>query len=305
VHAEPLAECVITPFTGDNPSTILALPLRPLDVIVSLGTSTTLLMATPTYHPSVEYHLFNHPTTPGLYMFMLCYCNGSLARERVRDEVNKATTAAPLVDSWDVFNKTATTTQVGGKTSANDESKIGIYFPLPENIPNVQAGTWRFKYKDGKLTETAEGWDVPKDDVRAILESQALSMRMRASPLLLPDPKINDNKQQPRRIYVVGGASRNQAIAEAMGDVLGGYEGVYRLDIGGNACGLGAAYYAAWALEKKQGERFEDFVSLRWNEEGRVSKIASGYQKGVFEKYGELMKGFEMAEKKIIETAHN
>lgn len=40
------AECDIAPFTGDNPSTILALPLQSSDAIVSLGTSTTFLMAT-------------------------------------------------------------------------------------------------------------------------------------------------------------------------------------------------------------------------------------------------------------------
>jgi len=39
-------DCDIAPFTGDNPSTILALPLQPSDAIVSLGTSTTFLMAT-------------------------------------------------------------------------------------------------------------------------------------------------------------------------------------------------------------------------------------------------------------------
>ena len=43
------SNCSIVPFTGDNPSTILALPLRPLDAMVSLGTSTTFLMSTPHY----------------------------------------------------------------------------------------------------------------------------------------------------------------------------------------------------------------------------------------------------------------
>ena len=41
--------CIIAPFTGDNPSTILALPLRPFDAMVSLGTSTTFLMSTHHY----------------------------------------------------------------------------------------------------------------------------------------------------------------------------------------------------------------------------------------------------------------
>ena len=62
--------CVIAPSTGDNPATILALPLRPLDAIVSLGTSTTFLMSTPQYKPDPSVHFFNHPTTSGLYMFM-------------------------------------------------------------------------------------------------------------------------------------------------------------------------------------------------------------------------------------------
>jgi xylulokinase len=39
-------DCDIAPFTGDNPATILALPLQPSDAIVSLGTSTTFLMST-------------------------------------------------------------------------------------------------------------------------------------------------------------------------------------------------------------------------------------------------------------------
>ena len=51
--------CTIAPFTGDNPSTILALPLHPLDAIVSLGTSTTFLMSTPRYKPDPAVHFMN------------------------------------------------------------------------------------------------------------------------------------------------------------------------------------------------------------------------------------------------------
>ena len=38
-----------------------------------------------------------------------------------------------------------------------------------------------------------------------------------------------------------------------MGEVIGGAEGVYRLDVGGNACALGGAYKAVWALERAEG----------------------------------------------------
>lgn len=61
--------CAIIPCTGDNPSTILALPLHASDAIVSLGTSTTFLMSTPHYKPHPAVHFMNHPTSAG-YMFM-------------------------------------------------------------------------------------------------------------------------------------------------------------------------------------------------------------------------------------------
>ena len=48
--------CQIALFTGDNPATILSLPLHPLDAIVSLGTSTTFLMSTPYYRPDPAVH---------------------------------------------------------------------------------------------------------------------------------------------------------------------------------------------------------------------------------------------------------
>jgi xylulokinase len=296
-------ECAICPFTGDNPATILALPLRPLDAIVSLGTSTTLLMATPVYHSSIEYHLFNHPTTPGLYMFMLCYCNGALAREGVRNQINKASGISS--DTWDAFDAAAKSTPVAGKKSSFDPAKIGVYFPIPEIIPNVHDGIWRFNYKDGKVQQTEDGWEIPHDDVRAILEGQALSMRMRSEPLLAPHPKVNDNKAQPRRLYFVGGGSKNPAIMQIMAEVLGGFEGVYKLDIGSNACALGAAYYATWALERKEGEAFEDYVADRWDEDRQVKRIGDAYKQGVWEEYGEVLKGFRLAEEEIVKTAHN
>jgi len=294
-----MAECVITPFTGDNPSTILALPLRPLDAIVSLGTSTTLLMATPTYFPSPSYHLFNHPTDKGLYMFMLCYCNGALAREKTRDEITStsASLSSSSDDPWKEFNEKTLSTQPLGKSSKSDDAKLGIYFPIPEIVPNARAGTWRYRISPAGDLKKVESFDSGAD-ARAILESQALSMRLRANPLL-----STSNPAQPRRVYLVGGASKNPAIAEVLGQVLGGREGVYRLDVGGNACALGAAYYAAWAVERRkqdgEEEGFEDFVAERWEEGGRIVKVGEGYEEGVWEEYGDVLGAFEEVERRI------
>ena len=83
-------------------------------------------------------------------MFMLCYCNGALARDSVRDGLN----SCGKETGWERFDKTVLNTPTAGKSNPMDAAKIGIYFPIPEIIPDVRAGTWRFNYKDGLGTET-------------------------------------------------------------------------------------------------------------------------------------------------------
>jgi xylulokinase len=107
---------------------------------------------------------------------------------------------------------------------------------------------------------------------------------------------------QPRRVYLVGGGSANPAIAKIAGEVLGGVEGVYKLDIGGNACALGAAYKAVWGCERTAvGQTFEDLIGERWDEDRFVKRVAEGYTKGVFEKYGEAVQGFGAMERLVLE----
>ncbi len=296
--------CEVAPFTGDNPATILALPLRPLDAIVSLGTSTTFLMITPVYKPDPSYHFFNHPTTPGQYMFMLCYKNGALAREKVRDALPASTSPDP----WANFNTAALSTPPLDMSTPTSRAKLALYFPLPEIVPNIRAGTWRFTCSatDGSdLAEDATPWPAATD-ARAILESQALSMRLRSLPLVdnTTHPSL---PAQPRRIYLVGGGSLNPAIAQVLGDVLGGAEGVYRLDVGGNACALGGAYKAVWAFERDEarGETFDELIGGRWKEEGAVRRVDAGYKEGVFEGYGKVLGGFGEMEGRVLRVAKN
>lgn len=293
--------CEIAPFTGDNPATILALPLRPLDAIVSLGTSTTFLMVTPVYKPDPSYHFFNHPTTPGQYMFMLCYKNGGLAREKVRDALPKPD--GP--DSWANFNTQTLSTPPLGVQSETDKAKLGLYFYLPEIVPNIKAGTWRYECNatDGSGPQEVKTPWAPELDARLIVESQALSMRLRSSKLVT-SPGAN-LPPQPRRVYLVGGGSLNPAIAAVMGDVLGGSEGVYKLDVGGNACALGGAYKAVWAFERAEGETFDELIGKRWKEEEAIQKVGDGYKKGVFEQYGNVLGAFEQMEGEILKVAKN
>ncbi|OJD29337.1 d-xylulose kinase [Diplodia corticola] len=343
-------DCKVIPATGDNPATILALPLREGDAIVSLGTSTTFLMSTPVYRPDPAYHFMNHPTTAGLYMFMLCYKNGGLAREQVRDAVNALDSEPDK--SWEKYNSTALSEAVLGQPASSPDApmKLGLYFPRPEIVPNVKAGIWRFLYDpsskhspanqqlQARLTPLPSDrdprWGGPAADARAIVESQFLSLRLRSASLVHPQPSAATAGKtlpaQPRRVYLVGGGSQNPAIADLCGQVLGGAEGVFRLDIGGNACALGAAYKAVWGVERKVHQRnhqeaeekekkeqkqivanykqkdgegietFEEFIEARWDEENFVKKIAEGYREGVFERYAEAVKGFEAVEKWVL-----
>ncbi|KAI1815315.1 xylulose kinase-like protein [Poronia punctata] len=300
-------DCRITAFTGDNPATILSLPLRPLDAIVSLGTSSTFLMNTPNYKPDPSYHFMNHPTTKGHYMFMLCYKNGGLAREKVRDALPKPSAGDP----WATFNKSVLETPPLDITKEGAAAKLGLYFPLPEIVPNVRAGTWRYTCdaRDGSsLSEypasSGTNW-TPEADARIIVESQALSMRLRSQGLVSADPDRPQLPAQPRRIYLVGGGSLNPAIARVFGDVLGGAGGVYRLDVGGNACALGGAYKALWACERGEEQSFDDLIGARWKEEGNIQKVDDGYREKEYKMYGNVLGAFEEMENKVLSVARN
>ncbi|KAI1744017.1 xylulose kinase-like protein [Xylaria scruposa] len=309
-------DCRITAFTGDNPATILSLPLRPLDAIVSLGTSSTFLMNTPNYKPDPSYHFMNHPTTKGHYMFMLCYKNGGLAREKVRDALPKPDERDP----WANFNKAVLETPPLDVRKDGDPAKLGLYFPLPEIVPNVQAGTWRYTCdaRDGSsLTEHSSSDDnnnnnntewTSEADARIIVESQALSMRLRSQKLVSAIPGRPELPAQPRRIYLVGGGSLNPAIARAFGDVLGGAEGVYRLDVGGNACALGGAYKALWACERDssgQPKSFDELIGARWKEEGNIQKVDDGYRHREYAMYQNVLGAFEEMESRVLSVAKN
>ena len=81
---------------------------------------------------------------------------------------------------------------------------------------------------------------------------------------------------------------------------MGGVEGVFRLDVGGNACSLGGAYKAVWAVERKPEETFEDFISSRWREDDFVEKIADGYQEEIFRFYEKGVDGLLAVEKDVL-----
>ncbi|CCE61107.1 hypothetical protein TPHA_0A00220 [Tetrapisispora phaffii CBS 4417] len=278
------ALCSIYPFTGDNLATICSLPLQKNDVLVSLGTSTTVLLVTDSYLPSPDYHMFIHPTIPRHYMAMICYCNGSLAREKVRDQLNNDNSG-----SWERFNK-----EVSSKDDKSSENEIGVYFSLDEIVPSVNAIHKRAKFdvSTGNITEFVDKFE---NDSKNIVKSQALSCRVRITPLLsnslkgststgngniinytsekvkfdFSDLPLSDYmKARPNRVFFVGGAAKNDSLIKKYAAILGAKNGNFRFANTSNSCALGGCYKALWSYlynNEETTSEFDKFLNEKFN----------------------------------------
>jgi xylulokinase len=229
VYGFPSSASVIA-WSGDNPCSVAGLGLRsPGDVAVSLGTSDTMfgILATPL--PGTEGHIFANPVDPASYMAMLCYKNGSLCREGVRNAVAGG--------SWDSFNALL------AKSAPGNGGRIGFFFESPEITPTVlKAGTRRFEKKGGSYARVGAFSD-PTADARAVVEGQFLSMRLHGESI---------GMKAPTRLIATGGASSNAAVLQVLADVFGAPVFVAQQT---DSASLGAAYRAAhgWAVSQKGG----------------------------------------------------
>ncbi|KAK7056399.1 hypothetical protein VNI00_002953 [Paramarasmius palmivorus] len=236
-------ECIIAPFTGDNPATVVALSF-PGDALLSLGTSTTFLLSIPPADtPPKRFttsHLLSHPTSPpDATIAMLCYKNGALAREQVRDEYAEK--------DWGKYNTLIESTQPG------TDGYLGIYFPLPEIIPPGIKGNFFFNTSTGAPIEVDES-NVPRDaHPRMILESQFLSIKSRIAAILPPDaPPL-------QRLVITGGSSANQTIRQLAADLFN--MKVY-ISATKEAAGMGGALLAKFAWWRQNGNEYGSFEEM-------------------------------------------
>ena len=266
------SECIVCPGTGDNPATFLAFTLGQGEGLVSLGTSDTVLVATSAYNPDPQYHAFFHPAQivepagdeaqgkagdrdPMRYFNMLVYKNGSLAREHIRDTY--------FASSWDDFNEAVEKSRP--RNEQDRPSQAAFWWLKPEIIPANASGVHKYA-GDKQVDEFAS----PATNAIAILESQMLSYRSRASAIL-----GGEADARLKRVFASGGAASNAVICSVMADVLGCNvckPVQYRPDEGRwgnvhwNACSVAAAYKAAWAWNRhtadddRRWKRFDDFV---------------------------------------------
>ncbi len=211
------ALCVV--WSGDNPNSVAGLGLvNPGMTAISLGTSDTFFGTMRDCHtdPNGEGHVFGSPT--GDYMTLLCFKNGSLARERVKDR---------YALDWNGFSAALRRTPPG------NGGKLMLPYFEPEIVPKVLTpGVRRFG-----------GLDEPdaSANCRAVVEAQMMSMRIHSRWMGEP----------PSEIYATGGASANPQILQIMADVF--QCPVYRQE-STNSAALGAALRAMHAWHRHTGE---------------------------------------------------
>ncbi len=207
-------DCLVVPFSGDNPCSLIGMGLvRPGQVALSLGTSDTLFacMDAPRVSREGEGALFASPDDVH-YMALLCYLNGSLAREAVRNRYGL---------DWDGFAAALRATPPG-----NGGALMLPYF-APEIVPHVP---------EPGVVRQHLGEDDTAANVRAVIEAQALSSRLHSRWM---DVDITS-------LYVTGGASANVDILQIYADVH--QCTVHRFETT-NSAALGAALRACYGYE--------------------------------------------------------
>src|SRR5262245_27290182 len=178
----------IIAWSGDNPCSLVGLGLiEPGDLAISLGTSDTVFgpMTRPAHDPAHAGHVFGSPA--GGYMALTCFANGSLARERVRDEYGL---------DWNGFSARLRATEPG-----NGGGMLLPWFVAEITPPVFQPGVRRRRLDPA---------DAPRN-VRAIVEAQAMAMRLH-SRWFAPDVKT---------LRATGGAAANADILQIFANVFG------------------------------------------------------------------------------------
>ena len=207
------ASAQVVAFTGDNPSSLVGMGAsRPGKMVISLGTSDTLFaaMPTPRTDPQGFGHVFGNPT--GGFMTLQCFLNGSLAREKVRDRLGL---------SWEQFSDALAATAPG------NGGRLMLPFFEPEISPRINLSEPILRGD-----ATFDHWEAPEAAVRACVEGQFLNMWVHSRWMQLETDEV----------YLTGGASQNDEIAQVAADVFG--IDVRRLSVS-DSVALGGALRAA------------------------------------------------------------
>jgi xylulokinase len=186
-------------------------------------------MAAPRTDPNGYGHVFGNPA--GGFMSLICFTNGSLARENV---------ARRFGLDWNAFSRA-----IVEQTRSGNEGNFLLPYFAPETTPRIpEPGVELYGSEDFKAFRDAGA------TVRAVVEAQALSMRRYSEWI----------GHAPERLVLTGGASRSPGIQRILADV---FEAPVRVLRVANASALGAALRAAQATSRTSFEDlFATFVAL-------------------------------------------
>jgi len=255
-------------WSGDNPNSLIGVGLIDKGkVAISLGTSDTYFGYMKNLHLDLngEGHVFGAPT--GDYMSLICYKNGSLAREKIKEEFNL---------DWDKFS------EILRKTSPGNNGKIMLPYFFPEIVPLVlEPKVYRFSLDE----------DDVEGNVRAIIEAQFLSMRLHSEWI----------SEKPKEIYATGGASANINILQVAADIF--QTPIRQFDITDSAA-LGAAlrslksYYDFIKKGKNWNEIVDNFLKTQSSSE-IIPNIKNK------ELYNEMLNLYKKCEAYILRNGEN
>ena len=254
--------CEVVAFTGDNPASLAGVRLKKSDVCISLGTSDTLMLWLNTPKPAVEGHIFVNPVDDRAYMALLCFKNGSLVREWIRDNCSGS--------SWENFEQSLKSSKPG------NDGNIGIYFQETEITPFAQ-GIYRFN-KDNVQVQSFSS----DEETRAVVEGQFLAKRVHAEAL-------GYNLDTNSRILATGGASTNRAILQVLSDIF--HAPVYTIPGTANSACLGCAYRAKHGWSGTSTKDYNDIFPR--SEEYQLAVTPNVETKDLYEKMAKRYKLLE------------
>ena len=165
-------------------------------------------------------------------MSLICFKNGSLAREEIRNKFNL---------NWMEFSK------ILDKSSPGNNGKIMLPYFIPEIVPQVlDPKVYRFGFNEKDI----EG------NIRGIIEAQFLSMRLHSEWI----------EEKPKEIYATGGASANKDILQILANIFNTKVRIFEIT---DSAALGAAFRAVKSYYdfiyeiKSWDEIIDKFINLQ------------------------------------------
>jgi len=255
-------------WSGDNPNSLIGVGLiEKGKVAVSLGTSDTYFGYLQDLYLDLkgEGHVFGAPT--GDYMSLICYKNGSLAREKIKEQFNL---------NWENFS------EILNKSPPGNNGKVMLPYFFPEIVPQVlEPCVYRFGFDENDI----------KGNVRGIIEAQFLSMRLHSEWI----------GEKPEEIYATGGASANKDILQVLANVFNIQVRMFEMV---DSAALGAAFRAAKSYYDSKNkminwnEIIHKFIDIH---KSIVIKPDKKYKK----LYDDMLKLYLKCEEFILENGEN